>query len=622
MNEFLPYSILVPLLGFVMNLMLPRKREAVIFWSAITTVGLHALCLLVFTSVWIGSGAPDTPGEGPALYRTSDAEFALHFFFDRNTAVYFWVASVLTFLVMIFSRYYMHREPGFKRFFNNVLFFYTGLSFVIFSGNLETLFIGWEIIGVTSFFLIAFYRDRYLPVKNALKVVSIYRVADVFLLLGIWICHHQFGQSLSFATWKQMFADGIPLITEEPYKVIVPLIFLVVALVKSAQLPFSSWLPRAMEGPTTSSAIFYGSLSVHIGVFLLLRTYPLWGDILFVKVLIIGFGISTAVVATLIARVQSAVKSQLAYSSIAQIGLMFAEVALGWHTLALIHFAGNAFLRTYQLLVSPSVLSYLIHDQFFNFNPPQYHVKDNFQGRLSMAIYTLNIKEWNMDRFMYKFLWQPLKTVGNMLEFIHLRNVLYFFLPLYAAGLYFVFHQDMMPDDVLHNLPSGLALVSVLLILKAFVKRNEAPNAWFLVVMSQLFTAMAIAFNEQFDLYQIFLYLSGIVVSMATGYWVFARLARAGDAITLDKFHGHSYEHPRLTRLFMLASLGMAGFPITPTFIGEDLILGHVQEHQFGLTLLIALGLILDGLAVYRIYARLFLGPHEKGYHEVAYRSS
>jgi NADH:ubiquinone oxidoreductase subunit 4 (subunit M) len=72
----------------------------------------------------------------------------------------------------------------------------------------------------------------------------------------------------------------------------------------------------------------------------------------------------------------------------------------------------------------------------------------------------------------------------------------------------------------------------------------------------------------------------------------------------------------------MLASLGMAGFPITPTFIGEDLIMGHVQEHQFGLTLLIALGLILDGLAVFRIYARLFLGPHEKGYHEVAYRSS
>ncbi|MFM8371578.1 MAG: proton-conducting transporter membrane subunit, partial [Bacteroidota bacterium] len=368
--------------------------------------------------------------------------------------------------------------------------------------------------------------------------------------------------------------------------------------------------------------IFYGSLSVHIGVFLLLRTYPLWGDILAVKILIIGFGLSTALVATMIARVQSAIKSQLAYSSIAQIGLMFAEVALGWHTLALVHFAGNAFLRTYQLLVSPSVLSYLIHDQFFNFIPPQHNVKDNFTGRLNMAVYTLSIKEWNLDRIMYKLLWQPLKTAGNMLEFIHLKNVLYFFLPLYAACLYFVMHQDELPVDVLHNLPIGLAFVSVLLILKAFVKRNEAPNAWFLVVMSQLFTAMAIAFNEQFDMFQIFMYLSGIVISTAIGYWVFSRLSRAGESITLDRFHGHSYEYPGLTRLFMLASMGMAGFPITPTFIGEDLILGHVQEHQFGLTLLISLGLILDGLAVFRIYARLFLGPHEKGYHEVAYKSS
>ncbi|MFM8486370.1 MAG: hypothetical protein ACKOCH_08530, partial [Bacteroidota bacterium] len=106
-----------------------------------------------------------------------------------------------------------------------------------------------------------------------------------------------------------------------------------------------------------------------------------------------------------------------------QIGLMFAEVALGWHTLALVHFAGNAFLRTYQLLVSPSVLSYLIHDQFFNFIPPQHNVKDNFTGRLNMAVYTLSIKEWNLDRIMYKLLWQPLKTAGNMLEFIHLKNV-------------------------------------------------------------------------------------------------------------------------------------------------------------------------------------------------------
>ena len=141
----------------------------------------------------------------------------------------------------------------------------------------------------------------------------------------------------------------------------IPFLFLLAALVKSAQFPFSSMLPRAMEGPATSSAIFYGSLSVHMGVFLLLRTFPLWDNLLVFKVVVIIFGMITSLFATLIARVQSSVKTQIAYSSIAQIGIIFIEVALGFHTLAIFHFAGNAFLRTYQLLVSPAVLSYLIH---------------------------------------------------------------------------------------------------------------------------------------------------------------------------------------------------------------------------------------------------------------------
>lgn len=118
---------------------------------------------------------------------------------------------------------------------------------------------------------------------------------------------------------------------------------IIAASIKSAQVPFSSWLPRAMEGPTTSSAIFYGSLSVHIGVFLLIRTYPLWESLLSIKILIISIGAITGLVAAATARVQSTVKTQIAYASIAQIGLIFIEVALGFHSLALFHFAGNAF---------------------------------------------------------------------------------------------------------------------------------------------------------------------------------------------------------------------------------------------------------------------------------------
>ena len=106
------------------------------------------------------------------------------------------------------------------------------------------------------------------------------------------------------------------------------------------------------------------------------------------------------------------------------------------------------------------------------------------------------------------------------------------------------------------------------------------------------------------------------------GIWVINQLRKKGEVVTLDQFSGHAHEHPRLSFIFAIAALGLAGFPITPTFIGEDLMLGHVHENQFPLLMLVVLNLILDGLVIFRTYSRLFMGPHTKGYHEVAHRSS
>jgi NADH-quinone oxidoreductase subunit L len=103
----------------------------------------------------------------------------------------------------------------------------------------------------------------------------------------------------------------------------------------------------------------------------MLRTYELWEHQISVRVLIFLLGLATSIVATGIARVQSSIKAQIAYASISQIGLIFIELSFGLEILALVHFAGNAFLRTYQLLVSPSTVSYLIREQFYNFVPDQ-----------------------------------------------------------------------------------------------------------------------------------------------------------------------------------------------------------------------------------------------------------
>jgi NADH:ubiquinone oxidoreductase subunit 5 (subunit L)/multisubunit Na+/H+ antiporter MnhA subunit len=173
---------------------------------------------------------------------------------------------------------------------------------------------------------------------------------------------------------------------------VIAMMILLTAAAKSAQLPFSSWLPRAMEGPTPSSAIFYGSLAVHIGVFLLLRTSHFWESQIVVRWIIGILGLVTAVMAYGMARVQASIKSQIAYSSIAQIGLIFMEIAAGLEVFALIHIAGNAFLRTYQLLVSPSVVSYKIREQFYNFIPRHKTIEDSLPKKIENSLYLLSLK--------------------------------------------------------------------------------------------------------------------------------------------------------------------------------------------------------------------------------------
>jgi NADH-quinone oxidoreductase subunit L len=377
MTSLLQYFILIPFVGFVLSLLIPAKKENLISQIAFSTIGLHLICAQAFLLFWLWKDHPTLNEEGIVLFQAIGYKFFIDFYFDKVTAVYLFVGALLSFLITIYSRYYLHRERGYKRFFNTILFFYWGYTITIFSGNLETLFIGWEILGIASFLLIAFYRNRYLPVKNAVKVFSIYRFGDVGLLLAIWMSHHLWHENITFLKLNNYELVHEHLLSHSWVGVFISLMILISAAAKSAQLPFSSWLPRAMEGPTPSSAIFYGSLAVHLGVFLLLRTFPFWEHQLSVRILIGELGLMTSLVTTGIARVQSSVKSQIAYSSIAQIGIIFIEIAIGLEKLALFHFAGNAFLRTYQLLVSPSVVTYLIREQFYNFVPREHTVEDS-----------------------------------------------------------------------------------------------------------------------------------------------------------------------------------------------------------------------------------------------------
>jgi NADH:ubiquinone oxidoreductase subunit 5 (subunit L)/multisubunit Na+/H+ antiporter MnhA subunit len=272
---------------------------------------------------------------------------------DLPSVAFLALDFVLVGLIAAFSSRYLHREPGFHRFYLLLTLLAIGIEVVVLSPSLDVLIVGWELVGIASTLLIAFFHHRPNPVRHAFRAFITYRVCDVGLISGALWLHHVAGTTafIRSGDWAGLAAPAGTGAT-----VVAGLLLLFASMGKSAQVPFSGWLPRAMEGPTPSSAIFYGALSIHLGPFLLLRSAPLFAHSPLLSALVVLVGLSTALHATVTGRVQSDIKSALAYASMTQVGLIMAEIGLGFHTFALVHIVGHACLRTLEILRSPSLL--------------------------------------------------------------------------------------------------------------------------------------------------------------------------------------------------------------------------------------------------------------------------
>lgn len=293
--------------------------------------------------------------------------FTFKFVFDRLSVPFVILTFVLCGTTGAFTTKYLHRDEGYRRFFICYALFLLGMVVTSLAATIETLFTGWELVGLSSALLVAFFHERKAPVWNGLRVWTVYRVADAAFLVAVVALHHLTGAGDFVALMGNgEWPAGVAQLTPNQ-ALFVGLLLLTAAAGKSALIPFSGWLPRAMEGPTPSSAVFYGALSVHLGAFLLLRVSPLLEASTLLCAAVVTLGLSTSVFAALATRVQSDVKSALAFASLTQVGIIVAEIGLGFRYLALVHIIGHACLRTLQLLRAPS----LLHD---------YHAMENAIG--------------------------------------------------------------------------------------------------------------------------------------------------------------------------------------------------------------------------------------------------
>jgi len=337
-------------------------------------------------------------------------QFTIKFIFDRLSVPFVMLSFVLCGTIGAFATKYMHRERGFNRFFALYAIFLLGMVVTSLAGTVETLFAGWELVGLSSALLVAFFHERPSPCRNGLYVWSVYRVSDAALLIAALTLHHMRGhgdflQTVGAGSWP----DAHAYVTSHE-ALVVGLLLLIAAAAKSALIPFSDWLPRAMEGPTPSSAVFYGALSVHLGAFLLLRFSPLIEQSTILCALIVVLGVTTAVFGTFAGRVQTDIKSALSFASLTQVGIIVAEIGLGFRYIALVHIIGHGCLRTLQFLRAPTLLyDYRLMENALGRNLPH---SQGFWTRITSQrtrgfLYRLAIDRGYLDAFLQNIIVAP-----------------------------------------------------------------------------------------------------------------------------------------------------------------------------------------------------------------------
>jgi NADH-quinone oxidoreductase subunit L len=289
--------------------------------------------------------------------------------------------------------------------------------------------------------------------------------------------------------------------------------------------------------------------------------------------------------------------------------------------LAVAHFVSNASLRTYQLLISPSVVSYLVHDQFFYFVPPAQKIKNTLLGKLRATFYVLSIKEWNMNSAVSHYFWKPLKAVGRTLAFLDKRPAQVIFVALFLIAAMMIAPARLSASSML-AISTAAALISIAFYIRAYATKNSARICWNLIMLGHLFGALFLGLAAGGNWKYLALYGAGVALAFAVGHVCLWYMEIKGESTALRDYHGSIYAFKTLGHVFFIMCLLCMAFPISPSFLAQDILLSFIPGNHAFQIVLFCLAYLLAGVSIMRLYTKVFFGPHKTGYHEIAYKSS
>jgi NADH-quinone oxidoreductase subunit L len=354
--------LVLPLAGFAVTAGIGRRLGGQAFW--IPVVAIVVTWAIGLWLVWsVVTGQPPFGAEHAhhfSIYTWIPAgafQVPLSLAVDNLTAALLIVVCTVGMLVHVYSIGYMSGDPGLWRFFAYLNLFMFSMLLLVLADNFLVMFVAWELVGLCSYLLIGFWYTRRSAALAAKKAFVTNRVGDVGFALAVAAIWWAFG-TLDFGAVFGAFPGNL-----QSWQVAgIAVLLFAGAVGKSAQFPLHVWLPDAMEGPTPVSALIHAATMVNAGVYMVARTSPIFAHAQGTLTLVAGIGIFTAILAASIAFTQTDIKRVLAYSTLSQLGYMFAALGVGAFTAAIFHLVTHGFFKGLLFLGSGSVI-HAVHDE-------------------------------------------------------------------------------------------------------------------------------------------------------------------------------------------------------------------------------------------------------------------
>jgi len=402
--------ILFPLVGAAINGILGRRfPQPVIAWLSCSTVALSFLVALLSFYNFIRLPEDQRIITHHLFTWIQSGNFVSEFSFllDPLSMVMILVVTGVGFLIHIYSLGYMADQSGYYRYFAYLNLFIFMMSVLVLADNYLLMFVGWEGVGLCSYLLIGYYFEKRSAGDAAKKAFILNRIGDVGFLIGVFLIFRTF-ESVQYLTVFQAVSEQFVVMgTEFGVLGAITLLLFIGATGKSAQVPLYVWLPDAMEGPTPVSALIHAATMVTAGVYMIARSAPLYSRAPETLFIIAVVGISTALLAALIATAQRDIKKVLAYSTISQLGYMFLAMGVGAFGAGVFHLLTHAFFKALLFLGSGSVIMALHHEQdLFNMGGLRKYLPVTFytmwMGALAIAGVPLFSGFFSKDAILWK----------------------------------------------------------------------------------------------------------------------------------------------------------------------------------------------------------------------------